>query len=241
MKKNRMMRLASVMLIAVLMTTCTISGTFAKYVSSAEASATARVAKWGVEFVTHSDDLFKPQYRYNTTPTGVNAEFSVEADVDVVAPGTFGTGYSFTTAYPVGGKPEVSYEVTFDAAEGFKTIYADTYYPILYTLELGANTVTTKDMGELMSELESWRYMYDVDKNVYYISNDGGANWTNVGSAIPTLELSWVWEFHTDAPTDVLDTKLGQLAAGYDKVQVGVADYNLEIAFTIVATAAQID
>ena len=48
MKKNRMMRLASGLLVAVLMTTSMISGTFAKYVTTASASDNARVAKWGV-------------------------------------------------------------------------------------------------------------------------------------------------------------------------------------------------
>ena len=49
MRKNKMMRLASGLLVAVLLTTCTISGTFAKYVTSAKADSSARVAKFGVE------------------------------------------------------------------------------------------------------------------------------------------------------------------------------------------------
>ena len=49
MKKNVMMRVASVLLVAVLLTTCAISGTFAKYTTQDSASDKARVAKWGVE------------------------------------------------------------------------------------------------------------------------------------------------------------------------------------------------
>ena len=49
MKKNKTMRLASGLLVAVLLTTCAISGTFAKYVSDATNSDTARVAKWSIE------------------------------------------------------------------------------------------------------------------------------------------------------------------------------------------------
>ena len=48
MKKNKMMRLASGLLVAVLITTSTISGTFAKYVTTADAKDEARVAKFGV-------------------------------------------------------------------------------------------------------------------------------------------------------------------------------------------------
>ena len=46
MKKNRMMRVASALLVAVLLTTCAISGTFAKYVSTATGEDAARVAYW---------------------------------------------------------------------------------------------------------------------------------------------------------------------------------------------------
>ena len=48
MKKNKMMRLASAVLVCTLLTTSVISGTFAKYTSTSSASDNARVAKWGV-------------------------------------------------------------------------------------------------------------------------------------------------------------------------------------------------
>ena len=64
MKKNRMMRLASILLVATLMSTCTISGTFAKYVTTASGSDTARVAKWGVT-VTANGALFDHVYEKN--------------------------------------------------------------------------------------------------------------------------------------------------------------------------------
>lgn len=57
MEKNRMMRLASALLILTLLTTCMISGTFAKYTTQATGEDTARVAKWGVT-VNVTSDLF---------------------------------------------------------------------------------------------------------------------------------------------------------------------------------------
>ena len=57
MKKNTMMRIASVLMVAVLLSTCAISSTFAKYVSSDSATDTARIAKWGVE-VTATGNAF---------------------------------------------------------------------------------------------------------------------------------------------------------------------------------------
>ena len=49
MKKNYMMRIASVLLVVVLLTTSIISGTLAKYTSLASGTANARVAKWSIK------------------------------------------------------------------------------------------------------------------------------------------------------------------------------------------------
>lgn len=244
MKKNVMMRVASLMLVMVLVTSSVISGTFAKYVTSGSASAEARVAKWGVEFRTNSVDLFKPEYNYKAVPTGVSATYSVESTVDVVAPGTSGTGYNFTTAHPM-GNPEVSYAVTFDVKDGAETVSltkgSDTYYPIEYKLVLGNIIVAenNNDFNAVMGALENCQYMFDVDNTQYYISVDGGANWSAY-PGIPSLDLSWNWDFEQGKDTE--DTALGNLAAGYNLAQVG--DYtaaNLEVAFDITATATQID
>ena len=45
-KKNRTLRAAVLMLALVLITSCFVGGTFAKYVTSGEAGDNARVAKW---------------------------------------------------------------------------------------------------------------------------------------------------------------------------------------------------
>lgn len=66
MKKNKMMRAASALLIAVLLTTCAVSGTFAKYTTSETGSDTARVAKWGVE-VTAEGTMFADAYATDDT------------------------------------------------------------------------------------------------------------------------------------------------------------------------------
>ena len=58
MKKNFMMRAASVLLVAVMLTTCAISGTFAKYVTSDSGSDFARVAKFGVTVTDKFETLF---------------------------------------------------------------------------------------------------------------------------------------------------------------------------------------
>ena len=131
MRKNKMMRLASSLLVAVLITTSMISGTFAKYTTSDAAQDSARVAKWGIS-VEASGNLFGKHYAKNTNSapetddkiavysTNV-ASFSPINDVaNVVAPGTENEiGFRID----ISGKPEVAYDV-----------YADT------------NSVTTEDI-----------------------------------------------------------------------------------------------
>ena len=63
MKKNVMMRVAAMLLVCVLASTCGISGTFAKYVTSTSSQDAARVAKWGFEPADLMlDNLFLSSY-----------------------------------------------------------------------------------------------------------------------------------------------------------------------------------
>ena len=62
MKTNKIMRVASVLLVAVLLTTCAISGTFAKYVTTGNTGDGARVAKWGIVMDSTGTATFKDTY-----------------------------------------------------------------------------------------------------------------------------------------------------------------------------------
>ena len=90
MKKNAMLKIAAVLLVAVLLTTCAISSTFAKYVSEAKTgTASARVAKWGIVVDTKTESDFGKTYTKDST-------VYVDSSDKVVAPGTKGT-ISFKT------------------------------------------------------------------------------------------------------------------------------------------------
>ena len=112
MKKNKMMRLASVQLVLTLLSTSVISGTFAKYVTTNSADDSARVAKWGI--VLQADGkLYGDNYGTgaNSVPTTDNtvANLSVDADANAVAPGTENQkGLDFS----INGQPEVRSELT---------------------------------------------------------------------------------------------------------------------------------
>ncbi len=61
MKGSKLPKLAALLLVLTLATTCFVSGTFAKYVSEGEGKDAARVAKWGVK-VEITGDGFKTTY-----------------------------------------------------------------------------------------------------------------------------------------------------------------------------------
>ena len=68
MKKNKTMRAAGGLLIATMLTSSIVSGTYAKYVTTDSATDTARVAKFGVT-VTASGSLFDKTYLAGTANT----------------------------------------------------------------------------------------------------------------------------------------------------------------------------
>ena len=262
MKKNRMMRLASVLLVLTLLSTSVISGTFAKYVTSDTASDTARVAKFGV-VVSASGSLFGKDYVQkddgNTPGTGANLTVVSSDTNKLVAPGTKSSDAGLTFA--VTGTPEVKVEVKV-AVTDVKDVFlraktglpnmttgnatdmfdngAD-YYPVKYTLTQttagGSITPLVSDgkLTEVVTKLEALSTTYDAN--------------TNLADAVGTLKLTWEWDFdNSGAGTyDRQDTLLGDLAAGIilapapDPVLVEGTDYNLQTGLTISITVTQVD
>lgn len=110
MKKNRTMRVMFVLLALTLLTTCAVSGTFAKYVTSAGAEDSARVAKWGV-LVTVEGNAFGTEYKAEDKAyLAADGTISVKAEdkAYVVAPGTSSELLEKNLVATVSGKPEVA-------------------------------------------------------------------------------------------------------------------------------------
>ena len=59
--KNKFLKIASLLVVVFLITTCVIGTTFAKYTTGASGSDSARIAKWGIE-VSASGSLFGKNY-----------------------------------------------------------------------------------------------------------------------------------------------------------------------------------
>lgn len=221
MKKNVMMRVASVLLIAVMMTTCAISGTFAKYVTSGESTDSARVAKWGVK-ITANGDTFANEYDKDDGSFTLAAKSVIsQGGVDVVAPGTDGT----MAAMALTGVPEVavrvSYTGTFDVSDKWKDSSDNFYCPLV--IKVNGTPVYGYACGSAL-EFEN---AVNALINSYSRDYTAGTDLSGVGG--DALVVTWEWPFEGD---NVKDTYLG------DQANDGNA---AEVTLTVKTTVTQID
>lgn len=200
MKKNKMMRIASVLLVAVILTTCAISGTYAKYVTSGNGSDTARVAKFGVT-VTGTANTFKETYPKDDTSATLIGN-SVVSTEDVVAPGTSGSMAAFT----ITGTPEVAVNVKFAGTLELGDKWVDSasayYCPIEVTVgdqTYKGNDYTSADLFEAAVNAKIATYSKD------YVA---GTDLSTIGGNAPVITWKWAFEGNDDN-----DTYLGDQAA----------------------------
>ena len=189
-RKNFAMRIAALLFILTMISTCAFATTFAKYVTSGTSSDTARVAKWGVTITQDASALFAEKYEIHDTETDFAGALTVEAEEDVVAPGTSGT----FTSLEVSGEPEVAVEVSYTATltlEGWLVAGVD-YCPIVF--EINGEEVTGATMAELKANVEAAIAALSATYGPNTVLND-------------YLEVSWSWAF--EGNDDVKDTVLG--------------------------------
>ena len=261
MKKNVMMRLASFLLVAVLISTSAISGTYAKYVTKAEGSESARVAKWGVEvgvtgFNNEAAGLFMKTY---TKDTEFKFENTVQATDKVVAPGTKnanGIKFQLTGTPEVGVKVEVAVtakdttkdpiDVVLPAGTGYKdwtesvngqyTLKFDSaeYHPVKFTLV---------DDGNTGNPIVNAGTLADVEKALEKLSGEyaPGKDLSKIlqDNYTGKYTLTWAWDFDDNGTGtyDKQDTLLGQIAANKDSV----SGASTELDFAVSITVTQVD
>jgi len=219
MKKNRMMRLASVLLIMTLLSTSVISGTFAKYVSTASGEDKARVAKWDIEYTdninsqtvditgndTISFDLFNTIYEVDASTA--EEHVAKGSDVMIIAPGTGGKFVLTVT-----NNSEVDARIKLDLAESAHSL------PIEYSLDGSTYYANFVDINNTNAAID-----------LKYIA--GGTNTKDI-------TVFWRWAFvgsestnYTSSQTDETDTAAG----------VAAQDADQTITITAKITAEQID
>lgn len=264
MKKNKMMRLASGLLVAVLITTSTISGTYAKYVTEDSATDSARVAKFGV-MLAADGTLFDTKYAKDSLIVGGEDSISVKSETteNLVAPGTKNDeGISFS----IKGNPEVDVRVTvaftalgdadkdvfltgtglpntttYDTVDSFDIT---NYYPVQYTLWQKKDGVAdyTAVTGAENVNLSALKAVMGTTLNQYYDAN------TELEDELGDFKITWKWDFGTEGGPitdyDKADTLLGNLA---DENYVWGVDtkptegYNLKTGINFTIRVEQVD
>lgn len=251
-KKNWTLRAAVLMFALVLITSCFVGGTFAKYVTSDSGSAVARVAKFGVAVSVGSDTMFNTKYAIKDPATDVESNaiaYSVASanNTDkLVAPGTSETG---TLTFSVTGAPEVAVNVklalaAYEGKDAIEDVYlaaatgyrdyttadetktfdlADKYTPVVFTLKKGDAEVAKGTLADINAKLGE-------------LSGNYAPN-TNLSTVLGDYTLSWAWAFEGNNQADTL---LGNLAAG-TVANAAEIDYSTDISFTLNATVTQID
>ena len=234
MKKNKMMRTASGLLVATLLTTSIISGTFAKYVTTASGEDNARVANWGFDKSNASialTGLFKDAYDLDDQGNVV-ADPSVKSETtndDVIAPGT-GNSATFKFDYKGAKKaPEVKY--TFAVSTEGSTIADD--------IKNNDNIQWKLDNGTW----GNWDTMITAIKTLSGAAS--GSETYNPGelpdafkdaTAASTHTVSWRWAFDEADKTITNATNKDETDTA-----MGNADALANVKLKITVTATQID
>lgn len=231
------MRVAGLLLALVLVTSCFVGGTFAKYVTAADGADNARVAKFGVT-VTGSSDMFDTEYAKddNSLTVSANSVVAFNGTDNLVAPGT--KKNDCLTA-SVSGKPEVAVDVQY---AGLMTLTGKwqsdddgTYYCPL-TITVNGTKFNGMDYGT------ATEFATAVTTAIGNLSKQYAPN-TDLGASLSKeLKVSWEWPFEQGADNtekaknDIKDTYLGDLAA-----TVTNEDDMPEIHLHVGVTVTQID
>ena len=238
------MRVAGLLLALVLVTSCFVGGTFAKYVRYGGGQDHARVAKFGVT-VTAAGDVFAKEYdAKDPTVQDYNGQVIAKSvissgdDKKVVAPGT---ANSDILTVSVTGTPEVAVEVKYEAHVTFNESLTEPdnwkdkdgkyYCPLVITVNGTAykgldyaSTAEFEDAVEGAINSLTKKYLANTD-----LSQSGSKS----------VAISWEWPFEVmgadgkvDHTFDVKDTYLGDQAAAGKAATVGIV---------VATTVTQID
>ena len=230
--KNKFFKIASLMVMLCLVTTCAIGTTFAKYVTNAEAEDYARVAKFGVKINIAGDDLLKTEYATDNTAKYAGS-VSVKSSSDtenVVAPGTKGSA-----EFSISGTPEVAVQIdiVFALAQNPDIVLpagsvdgqTEDYYPVVFTLKQLEDA--NGDIAEANQVLAQGT-LADIQDYLDDYSGEQYAPNTNLKSV---FELSWEWVY--ESGNDAEDTLLGDIMAGTDSVAGAVTSFSYDLSITV--------
>ena len=233
MKTNKMMRVASVLLVAVLLTTCAISGTFAKYTTTYNSTDSARVAKWGFNSATIDfENLFAESY--DDVKAGTT-------DMAIIAPGTEGSvAFKFENAgADATAAPEVGYTFTVDTEGSACNEWIKANTNITWAL------VKTSELTEGVADGTEYSTWDALIEEIEALAGDASGEKYYAPNSLPEMidveyTILWKWTFENtndgnenvpDETTAPNDSYLGNAAI----------DEDLVVTLKVTITAEQVD
>ena len=220
MKKNFAMRIAACLLVVTMLSLCMVSYTYAKYVTTDEASASAQVAKWGVQVHAELADMFAKGYDASNAAVDDDSTATVWAsgEYNLLAPGTED---QTAAALTISGTPEVAVSVAYVAEVTLAKweIAGNEYCPLVITVNVDGTPTNYSIDGsaiKTVAELEA-----AVEEAITSLAAEYGPNKDLAKSII----VSWSWAFDGD---DAKDTALGDQAA-----TTGAASFSIKVGATV--------
>ena len=181
MEKNKTMKMILISLLIAMIALVLVSGTYAKYTSSASGSDTARVAKWSFT-VGGTDIVAENTFTFDLFKTIKDTDGKTETDVvsanadKVIAPGTSG---SFDLVLENKSETSAKYGITY-------TVTNTASIPVQFS-------VNGKDWTDNLANV------VESDTDTKLDANNG----------IKTIKIQWKWAYDGDDTTDVNLGKVG--------------------------------
>lgn len=191
-KKYSSLRIASILLMLVLITSCVVSGTFAKYTTSGSSSDSARVTKWGVNVYVTGNDVGVLE---NAEGTNEETDIVSSSTISKIAPGTKGTFCTFKLT----GAPEVAISIDYEVTVELEGWEVDGLFYCPLVIKVNGFDVTG------YSSADGYENAI-IDK----IEELGDAKLTP-GQAIDgtyNIVVTWEWAYETDEAISLKDTAL---------------------------------
>lgn len=199
MEKNKTMKMILITLLIAMIALVLVSGTYAKYTSSASGSSTARVAKWS--FIVGGNDIVAENtFTFDLFKTIKDTDGKDETDVisanadRVIAPGTSG---SFDLVLENKSETSAKYSVTY-------TVTNTESIPVQFS-------VNGTDWKDNIEELN--------------ISASDTETKLEANNEPKTITIQWKWAYDGDDTTDV---NLGKVGTAKLIVQANVTATQLD-------------
>lgn len=237
MKKINMNRLAAALLVLVLLTSCFVGSTMARYATGTSGEDTARAAKFGVTIEAYGN-VFGQKYM-NAANDNVQGEANLtvsSSDTEkVVAPGTKGDD---VLTFKIGGSTEVAVKVTITLDNSDKlqmiTLPAKEDYTDYTQYSMGTSADSKGSYGTFDQASDYNPIVWTLKKtgatdpvakgtleeiNTYLgtLSVTYEAGSADFAAICGTYTLSWEWVIDAASPNpsnNPADTYIGMVAAG---------------------------